>query len=538
MALNKFQLKALVFKIIEPLRHLSAIDDSLVQSVLSELKSIEDADYEFISRILTKEADCNFQKSAAAFLYIAELIAPDAFLGHIMNELKSNRVSDNQKIFYINILSGLGVKFAPEDVADYLSDPDEAINSETKRFLECAKVDPEAQIDFLDFYFASSEIDRKELLNSVATDSDMDRHVNILSALVLVADEMETVLYCLDIIEKSRSLLAIKPLRYLSASKYEKIAKRASKALRKFSLMGIYTEEKLNEFYKELLEDFSEPEIKISIPDGNSNFSLVVSRKTKDDAYFILFIAINTELGPFSVFGFSSVTKKDRDSVIKRFFADRKQIPVSPAAAKKILDTLVIKRIKAGKIIPYEYYCWERITDDIELIDTPLEEILTDGLKKVPINGFEKKIINNSPFIDNWFFRYSANFPFYSKMIDEILLLNPSNLEDMENILEKYSEDEKILNNIKTRIKYLAFCLKNAECPDLADVYYSLLFDENVLKDFVINILKRSIYEHMLNLRLPAPSKKTNIFKKPEIKRDANLAQTFIDYIEKNWVEN
>ena len=80
MPLNKLQIKAKVFEIINPLRDLDAIDDKIISKAIKEIKAIKEADFEFIARILIKEADVKTTKSAGAFLYMAENLAPESFI--------------------------------------------------------------------------------------------------------------------------------------------------------------------------------------------------------------------------------------------------------------------------------------------------------------------------------------------------------------------------------------------------------------------------------------------------------------------------
>ena len=534
MELNKLQLKAKVFQLIEPLRNISAIDDIIVSGALESIKSIKDADFDFIARLLIKEADCKNQKSATALLFIAENVSPETFMPLVMKELNSNKVDDAQKIFLINILSGLGVKIEPEDIGAFLINPDEAINGETLRFLENAIIDPEAQIDFLDFYFSASKEDRSELVNSVMADFEGDKLANIISSLALAADETPTLEMCLDILEKTRSLFAIKPMQYLSYLKNEnKIAKRAHKFLQKMQMLGLYSEEKLQTFYENFMKDFDKPKVIVSIPDGNSNFSLVVSRKTKDGAYFVLFVALNLNLGPFSCFGFSSITKLDHDTVLNRFFSTSKKIYIDPLVGKKILNSLLEKRLVCGKVVPYEYYCWERLMDDVKNIETPFEDVLKEGLIKEEMTEFKKKMVYSSAFIDNWFYKPSKNNPVFSDLVKEVMSLDISNIQTIEGILSRYAKDKDIVLNIKSRILFLAFCLKETNMLDFANAYYSLLYDENEFCEFIKNILKRSLYEYVLSLKVSS-RQENNAFKREDNNSDFALVY---DYIETNWVE-
>lgn len=537
MPLNKLQIKAKVFEIINPLRDLDAIDDKIISKAIKEIKAIKEADFEFIARILIKEADVKTTKSAGAFLYMAENLAPESFIELILKELNSNKIPDSRKMFFLNILSGLGIKFNADDINSYLKNPDEAINKETSRFLECAKIDPEAQIDFLDFYFSSDALDKKELINSVIKDFEGDRLINILSPLALSADDKEAIELCLNIMEKQKSLISIKPLKYLSNLKTSaKIQNKASKILQKMKMSGFYSESKLYNFYKTLLRDFEEPKAAITTPDGNSNFSVLISRKTRQGSCFLFFVAINIELGPFSCFGFSSLTENDHDTIIKRFFNSRERFFIPIEEAKAILNTLTLRRISLNKIIPYEYFCWERLLDDVEPKDGELFQILEKNLTKKELTSEVQNLTDNSPYFENWFFRYSKNIPWFSKMMDKILELKDEELYKINGLIEEYSKNEDLKEAIKKRLKFLAYCLNKNNKKELADTYYSLIFNEKELKTFLENILKRSVYEFALTLNLPR-KEEAGLFKKPENKKDNKKAKLIIDFVEKEWIE-
>lgn len=537
MPLNKLQIKAKVFEIINPLRDLEAIDDKIISKAIKEIKAIKEADFEFIARILIKEADVKTTKSAGAFLYMAENLAPESFIELILKELNSNKIPDSRKMFFLNILSGLGIKFNADDINSYLKNPDEAINKETSRFLECAKIDPEAQIDFLDFYFSSDALDKKELINSVIKDFEGDRLINILSPLALSADDKEAIELCLNIMEKQKSLISIKPLKYLSNLKTSaKIQNKASKILQKMKMSGFYSESKLYNFYKTLLRDFEEPKAAITTPDGNSNFSVLISRKTRQGSCFLFFVAINIELGPFSCFGFSSLTENDHDTIIKRFFNSRERFFIPIEEAKAILNTLTLRRISLNKIIPYEYFCWERLLDDVEPKDGELFQILEKNLTKKELTSEVQNLTDDSPYFENWFFRYSKNIPWFSKMMDKILELKDEELYKINGLIEEYSKNEDLKEAIKKRLKFLAYCLNKNNKKELADTYYSLIFNEKELKTFLENILKRSVYEFALTLNLPR-KEEAGLFKKPENKKDNKKAKLIIDFVEKEWIE-
>ncbi|MCD8024469.1 MAG: hypothetical protein LUE64_02930 [Candidatus Gastranaerophilales bacterium] len=534
MGLNKIQLKARLFEIIKPLRNAGAIDDITLSNTTEKITSIENADLAFISRLLIKEADCSDNAGATAFMLIAERISPETFVSSVMEELNSNTVSDSTKMFYINIMCGFGMKYAVEDIGAYLKNPAEALDIETSKFMKNAEIDPAAQIDFLDFFFASPEIDRGDLLDSVIARYKGDGLVNLIAPLVVASLDEKLIHFCLDVMEEEKSLYAVKPLKYLKYSKNKEIKERADKMLRKMSLSMVYTEEKLHNFYKEIMKDFNEPVFRISLPDGNSNFTMMISRQHKNGAWYALFMALNIKLGPFSCFGFPTITKADLDIITKRFYQDTTEIFIPLEQGKKIIEELSVKRARYFEIMPYEFYCWEKFFGDIISEKGRLEEVLIKNLRFSHINETEYKMILKMPFTNNWFYRYSKMYPLFCEMIDKIIALKEENLSGMEEIIAKYAVTKQIKSDIIIRLHYLAFCLKYTKYKPLAGLYFSLVLDEEKITDFIKLILKRSVYEHMLGLRLPVKS--TNIFKKNE--RKARDVSAFIDYIEKNWTED
>ena len=229
MPLNKFRLKAIIFELLEPLQKLSAIDDDIVNDFFLKIKKIKDADFEFVSQLLIKEIDYKNQKTASTLLAVANKLCPKKFMEFVLEELKSKRVKDEKKFFLINVLTSIGVNFHTEEIDSYLSNPKEAIHRETKRFLESAKTDCEAQIDFLDFYFSASKDERIDLLTSVIDDFEGDGLANILSLVMLGETDVENILFCLEELKQNKSLFLYRALKYLSLNKDKKVSQKASK---------------------------------------------------------------------------------------------------------------------------------------------------------------------------------------------------------------------------------------------------------------------------------------------------------------------
>lgn len=534
MASSKLQLKAELFKILAPLRNIGALDDNIVKNVIHDIRNIKDVDFEFCSKILIKETDCNNSKASTLFLYAAQNLSPKRFLGFIIEELKSKDVLDEKKFFLINILSGFGINFTTDEIELYLKNPDETINNETLKFLDSAVINPEVQIDFLDFYYSSDKSDRKEILNTVFGDFNEEKVLNIIIGLMLSVQDEEVILYCLEYLKKVKSPLLKRPLEYLKISKNLKVSNKANKLYRKMSMQGVFDKKISKDFYSKIFADFNEPKIYFSYPDGNSNFSIVISRENKKGYFELLFIALNINLGPFSCFGFSNLTKDDYNTILNRFFGESLRILVKNSIGKKILFDFTKKRILLDKMVPYEYYCWERCIEDIEMINSSYEEILLSKVKKIELDDISKKFLLNSIYVKDWFYKNSKHNIEYSSFVDEVEKLEEDKISEIENYLNRYSKSEKLLMSLKERIKFLAFCLVSDDKEELANMYYSCLFDEEFLSKFVSNLLKRSIYEHYIKIK---NIKKVNKNIQISVTKNQN-EDLFILYAKENWMVN
>lgn len=522
--LNKFELKAFINKIVENLKTKELFDSEIFGAIKS-IKEKAGEDNVFAAKMLLREVRRDDPKFATILIFIINEVAPKNIKQLILDELNSKYSSDEQKLFLVNILASQGVNFDSEEIRVYLENPDKALNDETARFVDDAMKFPEAQIDFLDFYFASPKEDRSQILESIMTGLEDDKLANVAAILAPTVEDSNIIMYCLDILETSRSLFAIKPLLYLSHySTNENIKKRAQRILKKFKMSGFYTEEKLLKFYKKINSNFVEPPVfQATFPDGNSNFSLIISRKDTEGKIVAFLIAINIETGPFSCFGFSNLAELEFNTGFKRFFNTEIMVEIPPENGKKLLELSKEKRIALKKRVPYELFSWEKTIGDIETAKKTEDEILSGGLSKTKLSEFQKKIVRNCPFIENWFYSYSTANEFFCELADCALI----NFETAKGLVKSIACDEKIIKFTKDRIKYLAYLLKLKDCNEFAEAYYSLLFDKEEMIRFNELMLQKSLYQYALYLRTKTAS--SDKYKK-EI-------DTLFEKIEENWIK-
>ena len=144
--MNKIQIKA------EILATLSALATSVKPdaALLTDLKNIEDK--KTILEILLRELiTAPEQKAMLVCWLLTELIDKDMLSDELWNVIKSPEYNDHVKMIAFNMLKDLGNKVDYDVISGYFEQFNELINEETKQLLETAIMNPEAQIDFMDF---------------------------------------------------------------------------------------------------------------------------------------------------------------------------------------------------------------------------------------------------------------------------------------------------------------------------------------------------------------------------------------------------
>ena len=82
---------------------------------------------------------------------MADFATLDMLEDAIWELLKDKNIPDDKKAVYLQLLRILGGKIDVNILMDCMQDFNAVIDQQTKDLLEIASVNPEAQIDFLDF---------------------------------------------------------------------------------------------------------------------------------------------------------------------------------------------------------------------------------------------------------------------------------------------------------------------------------------------------------------------------------------------------
>ena len=153
--MNKIQIKAEILATLTALMTSSQPQASLI----TDLKNIEDK--KTVLEVLIRElVSANEQKAVLICWLLMELIDKDTLNDELWNVIKAPEYNDHIKMIAFNMLKDLGNKIDYEVISGYFEQFNELLNKETKQLLDTAIMNPEAQIDFMDFLNAINDNDK------------------------------------------------------------------------------------------------------------------------------------------------------------------------------------------------------------------------------------------------------------------------------------------------------------------------------------------------------------------------------------------
>ena len=530
--MNKIQIKA------EILATLAALSTSAQpnSSLITDLKLIEDK--KTVLEVLIKElVNANEQKALLICWLLTELIDKDVLNDELWNVIKAPEYNDHIKMIAFNMLKDLGNKIDYEVISGYFEQFNELINKETKELLETAIMNPEAQIDFMDFLNAISDNDKIVLIKSLEEDYSHDALANILIPVFLYYIDTEVGNVALEILGRSKSQLAYHALDNVKKYASETLIPRINKALSELKMAGIRVDN-TEEFYREILKESKPYKIYISFPDGHGNMAIIFSRIRENKTLQFLAIVINPRYGVLDSFGFNSMNERDFFKIVDKFYNYNEKYEIKPEIAKYLLVQSEENSHINNEPVPYEYICWRSILLDIN------EEKPEINLDKKELNqkDIDKLCLND--YVQNWFFDEITSEEF-KIFIDKLSNEYRSNNFDID--LDKFIADN--FDSVYTA-KELAYKLVTFNLAaylrflkgdkELARILYSLGSNYS----FLTNILRKSIYEYYVGKRyiIKNQRKASNIFEKklqPQ-NDDFKLLQLdmIISGIEARWVDN
>ena len=540
--LNKIQLKAEILTVITKLQTIS--DTSKVESIIEVLAGQENKK-QILDLLMREFVKTNEDKAFILSFLMLRLTEKEQLENALWTSLKSPTVSDYNKALILNLLKDMGNRVDYNEIDTYFESPEDIIESETKELLHSAIMNPESQIDFLDFLESLPYEDKLTLVQSLGEDYTEDALANILVPVFLHDPTSRIALAALEILGKSKSQLALHALEEALEYADEDIVPAIKRNISTLKLSGVREDNSL-EFYKDVLSESRPYECYTSYPDGHGNQALIFSREREDETIQFLAVVANDVWGIVDCFGFNQITKEEFEKIIERFYGDEDSVYINQTVLKSILANAENIVHKNGEIVSYEYICWRTITSDVPVEPVPMDLILSDKFNKEPLSEKDFDKICLSDIAQKWFVDtdFSDEFSEFMTQINKNYKNNEYS-QDLDKAIEDNFEDLfslKDIKNWKKRILTSAYLKYLANEKAEAQRLYSLYFDEDSLHKMFVNIIRKSIYEYYvgLNFRAIEEANTTNIFSRN--KESANKffttdeLQKIIDEIEKRWV--
>lgn len=536
---NKLQIRAKLLSAIINMQNNSQ-DRAYIKKTLEELNAIVDKDavLDILNREFLKE-NSQMRDYTITFL-ISELTDPQKAEAVMFETLANPKIKDSVKAKAVGFLREAGKHVNYEQYIDYFENPDEIIDADTVKLLENARVNPESQIDFLDFLEALPQAEKEMLVESLTQDYDGDNLANILIPIIYANPYGDISQIAISAIGESKSMLAYPVLKWLEENTDDlKVKANVQKSLSLLKLSGI-KEDITKEYYKRLLSGSPVYKCFVNFPDGHGNIGLIFSRKNEASFIQMFALVLNDIDGIIDCFGFNEISEGEFDRIVNKFFSNDRVVLADETLCKYLMvNAEKISRLKFQEI-SYEYAAWASITRDIDYEDLNL----SDGLSKIELNDFLLKQLYDKGYFEKWFFSVSDNEKF-AALIDKIADDKICDIKQIETLLNENMPqifDDAFLKILNRRLLLAAHFSRLNEEQTFADMLYSLIDESECKNCFKEDMLKKSIYEYFLSQkdRYESIKSATSIFARRANKDlqeiDIKYVENCIKEIEKNWV--
>ena len=536
---NKLQIRAKLLSAIINMQNNSQ-DRAYIKKTLEELNAIVDKDavLDILNREFLKE-NSQMRDYTITFL-ISELTDPQKAEAVMFETLANPKIKDSVKAKAVGFLREAGKHVNYEQYINYFENPDEIIDADTVKLLENARVNPESQIDFLDFLEALPQAEKEMLVESLTQDYDGDNLANILIPIIYANPYGDISQIAISAIGESKSMLAYPVLKWLEENTDDlKVKANVQKSLSLLKLSGI-KEDITKEYYKRLLSGSPVYKCFVNFPDGHGNIGLIFSRKNEASFIQMFALVLNDIDGIIDCFGFNEISEGEFDRIVNKFFSNDRVVLADETLCKYLMvNAEKISRLKFQEI-SYEYAAWVSITRDIDYEDLNL----SDGLSKIELNDFLLKQLYDKGYIEKWFFSVSDNEKF-ATLIDKIADDKICDIKQIETLLNENMPqifDDSFLKILNRRLLVSAHFARLNDEKTFADMLYSLIDESECKNCFKEDMLKKSIYEYFLSQkdRYESIKSATSIFARRANKDlqeiDIKYVENCIKEIEKNWV--
>ena len=530
MQLSPFEIKSEISSILN-----DCADETDPKVLMERVKRLDAQEDTFtIEKILFKEL-LNAKASKERIIrFLLQRYVPKArLIEQLWAVLKNNMTTSEVKIIVLSYLRELETDWKYEDYEDVIDDGIDLVDADTKKLLDSAIVNPEVQIDFLDFLNAVEEKDKILLVKSLGEDYSEDALANILIPVFLSQPDSAAGKEALNLLGNSRSTLAYHALNSAYEFLSDDLKPLVKKNLNLLKLAGIRVDNTAD-FYKKLLSASKPYRCCATYPDGHGNQALIFSRTNNLKKVQFVAVVMNDYTGIRDCFGFNEISEFECDKIIERFYKDEKNIPVKPEVLKTLLTygETISKNNVSGWLLPYEYVCWKNLLADILAESCDFEAILREKFEPETLSGADLEEIFNEDCFEHWFLdsKYSSEFEDFLEYLNSNVLEHNFDFDSAIDVnLRKifYKEEYKIWHSRLLTCAYMKLCDKK---ENAADKIFSLYSYKPLFELFLKHILRRSIYEYYFSLK----------FNTEENQNKFTLQQLddIISSIEDKWVKN
>lgn len=524
--LNPFELKSAITNL---LGKINSVND--IQNCLADFEMLDgQEDKKVISKVLFKELLTAEPEKIAVLCFMLEHFVPkDELVTKLWETLKNPNLQTEVKITILNLLRELDADWSYESCEEYLDDAQSLLDESTKQLLNTAVINPEVQIDFMDFMATIRVQDKITLLNSLADDFESDALANILIPIFVSEPNSAEGKEALKLLANTKSQLALHTLDEMQHLATGELLQEIKRSLSTVKISGI-RQDNTKEFYREILSNSKPYKFYITYPDGHGDQALIFTRITQDERIRFVSIVLNVETGIRDCFGFFDISKFECSKILEKFLKDEKTVDINPESFKTILYNAEITTIKNNQNnwkLPYEYVCWKNLLIDIDCDNQLLEQILKEQISPSKVDDSTIEKLSEMKISEHWFLDYLYSDEFQNalkeiktcKSLDELV---ENNLNKVFYDTEKTAWIQKIIT-----CAYIKYAIgKDTEAQEI----YGLSQNSDILNELFRNILKRSIYEYLMLIKYSKDIDNNGL--------THNEIDDKIKYIEEKWVKN
>lgn len=375
--LSKMQIRAEVMMILQQLYSYEEASKEQQDKYIQQLQSINNRT--LILEILAKELTrVDSKKGNIIVSLLTELGTLEQLKDTLWSLIKDPKLSDAVKDLAGITLRNLGDNSDPEVFLSYLNNPKDIIDKETKKILEVALVNPDAQIDFLDFLFALPEDEQINLINSLKEDYPDICLANMLIAALESRPTPKVKQLLVEALGETKTALAVPILMdILETDEDQYIKKLAKKSLNMIKLSGVNIDESKQDMRGLPVSRISEiHECHASVIDGSGSQGLLVSRIKANKDILMFSVVVNETDGIVDCFGFNGISENDFARIINKFQEESTRVQVSPEYCKYVLTKAESLNKDNNTSIPYEYIAWKILLFGVGDLPETVEEIV------------------------------------------------------------------------------------------------------------------------------------------------------------------